>query len=518
MPHHDLAEVAALLGAGGSAAILLARSRRNVLFTGFVVLAAAELALAIALVPTHDLRRLKSALLVAGLVAALLAVLALTVLLVRRPDLTAPLLLVAAPFRIPVDLGSQHAFLLIPLYGVLAAAALAFVVRTARDGPPRAIPWILAAPTATFVALSGVSLLWSRDVEHGSIELLFFLFPFAVLVAVVARSPFPRWQPRALAAILVGLTAVFALIGIYQRLTHTLLYAPSLEISNTYTSYFRVSAVFKDPSIYGRYLALGIAVVLVAHWVAGLRLAITSAILALLSVGLWLSYSQSSMAAVFVTAMAITLVAGDRTARRLVAVVGSISILLASALVISHARGESTRAITSDRSRLVDVTWTVIRHHPLVGVGVGAQPKASRDEGAEGSTIPSRNTSHTTPLTVVAELGVLGAAAYLFFIGAAAKLLYVTARRRFALGVSLASVFLVLVIHSLFYAGFFEDPLTWGSLAIAAAALAVAPPPRPPLPGASASLANADDDGWGAGPEVPGIVEPGKPERVPPAR
>ena len=41
-----------------------------------------------------------------------------------------------------------------------------------------------------------------------------------------------------------------------------------------------------------------------------------------------------------------------------------------------------------------------------------------------------------------------------------------------ALGLSLAAVGLILVVHSLFYAGFFEDPLTWGVLAVSAAALA----------------------------------------------
>jgi O-antigen ligase len=514
MPHGDLAQFAAVLGAAGSILVLLLR-QRGLLLGGFAVLTAAEALLAVALIPRSDLERLQRPLPIVGLVVAALAVLALAAVLARRPAWTPVALLLAAPFRIPVDLGAQHAFLLLPLYGVLAAAALAFGVRTARSGPAKTVPWALAIPASTFIALYGVSLLWSRDVKQGTIELLFFLFPFAALIGVVARTPFAEWQPRALAGVLIGLTTIFALIGVYQRLTHTLLYAPSLEISNTYTSYFRVSAVFKDPSIYGRHLALGIAVVLALHWLAGLRLAITSAILALLSVGLWLSYSQSSMAAVFVAAMAITLIAGDRTARRIVAVVGSVSILLATALVISHARGSSTREITSDRSRLVEVTWTVIRHHPIVGVGVGAQPRASHDEASEGSVIRSRNTSHTTPLTVLAELGVLGAAAYLFFIGGAAKLLYATVRRSRALGVSLAAVFLVVVIHSLFYAGFFEDPLTWGALATAAAALTVGPA-RGPHADVLVRLANDDRDGRRERAEIPGVVDPGEAQRVPP--
>ena len=37
------------------------------------------------------------------------------------------------------------------------------------------------------------------------------------------------------------------------------------------------------------------------------------------------------------------------------------------------------------------------------------------------------------------------------------------------------AVFLVLGVHSLLYAGFFEDPLTWGVMGLASAALAGAP-------------------------------------------
>ena len=53
----------------------------------------------------------------------------------RRPALMPIALLLAAPFRIPVNLGSQHAFLLLPFYGVLAAAALAFCWRLVRAEP-----------------------------------------------------------------------------------------------------------------------------------------------------------------------------------------------------------------------------------------------------------------------------------------------------------------------------------------------------------------------------------------------
>jgi O-antigen ligase len=469
MAHTGLAHLAAVLGAGGSAAVLLAWGRRTTLVAGFAVLVAAEACLAVAIVPGHDLRRFESVKVAGALGVAAIVVAGVVALLVRRPALTAPLLLLAAPFRISVHLGSQHAFLLLPLYGMLAAAALAFLYRILRGTTLVPIPRLLALAAATFVGLDSVSLLWSKDVQQGSIELLFFLFPFAALVAVVAGSPFPRL--RTLAATLVGLTSLFALIGLYERATRTLIYAPSLEVENTYTSYFRVSAVFKDPSLYGRYLAVGIAVVLVAHLFASLRLDVTVAILALLSAGLWFSYSQSSMVAIFIVTIALGFVAGNRSTRRAILVAGAVIVLAAGAFVAVKEHHSSARKLTSDRSRLISVTWTVFRHHPLVGVGVGAQPLASHEEAARRS-ITTRDKSHTTPLTVAAELGILGLAAYAFFLLSAYGVLRAAERRERAAGLGLAAVFVVLVVHSLFYAGFFEDPLTWGSLAVAASLLA----------------------------------------------
>jgi hypothetical protein len=61
---------------------------------------------------------------------------------------------------------------------------------------------------------------------------------------------------------------------------------------------------------------------------------------------------------------------------------------------------------------------------------------------------------------------------YLVFLAGAARGLLSLAARNRALAIGLAAVFLTLLVHSLFYAGFFEDPITWGVLALATAALA----------------------------------------------
>src|SRR5207245_731870 len=128
--------------------------------------------------------------------------------------------------------------------------------------------------------------------------------------------------------------------------------------------------------------------------------------------GLYFSYSQSSLAALFVAVLSVTFVAGDHRARRMIAVAAATFVLVGTGLVAADVKGQSLRHLTSGRSHLVSVTLDVFRSHPLVGVGVGSQPLASAEEQKSGGTA-KRNASHTTPLTVAAELGIAGLAAYL---------------------------------------------------------------------------------------------------------
>src|ERR1700751_2885889 len=114
MAHTDLAQAAAVLGAAACGISLLARSRISVL-AGFALLTLAELGLGIALVPSHDLSRLVSPPTHAVAVLFGLAIVgAAAAAFVRYPGAAVIALLVAAPFRISVTLGSTHAMLLLP--------------------------------------------------------------------------------------------------------------------------------------------------------------------------------------------------------------------------------------------------------------------------------------------------------------------------------------------------------------------------------------------------------------------
>jgi O-antigen ligase len=185
------------------------------------------------------------------------------------------------------------------------------------------------------------------------------------------------------------------------------------------------------------------------------------------------------MVALAVVAVGITLAAGDRLARSLVVVLAVAAAVVAGGFLVAELEDESARRVTSDRSRRVEVAADVYRAHPVVGAGIGAQPAESQARSERFGPVGGF-VSHTTPLTVAAELGSVGVALYAALLGAAAFVLLELRRRDHALALALGAGLVALVVHSLFYSGFFEDPITWLLLAIAASRLAVVEPQPSP--------------------------------------
>jgi O-Antigen ligase len=472
--HEVLADAAAVVGALGACGVLLARERLAFM-AGLAALVAAELGLAYALVPDAPSLLTESAARIGALGLAALAALALATVFVRFPAAAPVALLVLAPFRFSVGLGSQQAFLLVPLYAVLVAASGALAYRVVRGRALPNVPLLIAAPTSVLAVLAGISLLWAKDPRAGTIELLFFYFPFTMLLAIFALTRPKDWTWRALATALVSITSLFAAIGIYQAWTHTdILAKQDVQLSNAYAAFFRVTSVFQDPSVYGRHLVLGIVVLLAVLWLALVRPAVALPVLGLLVVGLYFSYSQTSFVSLFCAVLVVSLIAGDRLTRRIVVVVSVALVLAAGGAVLAEGGGDSTREVTSDRLPLAEVTWPVYAAHPVVGVGIGSQPLMSRRE-ENARRQKSKNVSHTTPLTVAAELGTIGLLVYLAFLAALGRAIFAAWQRHRALGLALAGCFTALVVQSLFYGGFFEDPFVWGIAGVAASALTFLP-------------------------------------------
>ena len=288
-------------------------------------------------------------------------------------------------------------------------------------------------------------------------ELAAFLFPFAALVAVVAERTVPAWIPRALAITLIAEAGFFALFGLWEEATKNVFFSRFLEVSNAYTTYFRTNSLFYDPNIYGRHLVLAMAVLAVLMWRRAVSFWLAAPAIVVLFVGLFFSYSQSSLASLFLVVLAITLVAGDRRTRQVIAIGALVCLIVGSLLVVASGRGHSIRHLTSDRSHLISVTLDTIKTHPVFGVGVGSQPSAG-ESGNGSARAVKKNASHTTPLTIAAEVGVVGFVAYLAWLVGSALTLLAAWRRERTAGLAFSAVFFVLFTHSLFYSGVLRGP------------------------------------------------------------
>src|SRR5436309_1493352 len=109
----------------------------------------------------------------------------------RRPAILAPLIVLALPFRVPIQAGDTTSNLLVPLYLVVAAGSLAFVVgalikRTEQSdapapGPPTRQPSLLERLLALYVVLYGLQAVYSSDFEKALQQMVFFYVPFALL-------------------------------------------------------------------------------------------------------------------------------------------------------------------------------------------------------------------------------------------------------------------------------------------------------------------------------------------------
>jgi O-antigen ligase len=389
--------------------------------------------------------------------------------------------LACIPVRVPVDIGTEDASLLLPLYAVVASLAAALGWQLLRgDGRARELGPI-AWPLAAFVLWTGLALLWTDDLRQGAIFLAAFVLPFGLLAIGFARLP---WSRRALLGLYGALAATalaYAVVGLYQWATREVFWNPKLQVDNAYAPFFRVNSVFWDPSIYGRYLVVAILATL-ALVLLGLRerlLATGVAAIAVMWAGLLFSFSQSSFAALIAGTLAAATVAWRWRAAAALALVAVVvlGLVLATPQVRTKLLDESRaglNAATSGRAGLVSNGLKIARDHPVLGVGTGGFKRAFADRTNLRGRDPKRAASHTTPVTVAAETGAPGVAllAWLAFASLAAAF---RARGRTAAGGAALAAGLTLgaiAVHSLFYNALFEDPTTWGLLGLVALAAA----------------------------------------------
>jgi O-antigen ligase len=402
--------------------------------------------------------------------AGLVAIAALAVLVGRRPALLPVLAIAALPFRIPIAAGGTTSSLLVPLYLVIAAGVLAYAVPRLLGGPrsePEPEPagvWVRRL-LAVSIVLFAVQASYSTDFERALQQVVFFYVPFALLTGLLVRV---RWTRAVLVrclGVLVVLAVLFVSIGFVEAATRSLLLNPKVIASNQFETYFRVNSLFFDPNIYGRFLAvvmLALAAVLV--WTTKpRRIVACGVLLALLWGGLVLTLSQSSFTALLA---GLVVLAALRWGPRPAAIAAGAALVVGIVVLLAAPsefglEGDANDA-TSGRYDLIKGGVELWTDEPLAGHGAGAfRREYRRAEKATGERATAA--SHTIPVTIAAEQGVLGLAVYLALLAAALALLLRGARDVVARAF-VAAAFVALVVHTLMYAAFLEDPLAWALL------------------------------------------------------
>jgi len=472
-----LAELGGPIACIGLAILLLARTRRSRI-AGLCYAGVGTALLAASLEPANG----------AELGAAIGGVIVLGPLLAwlfrREPWLVAYATLAFVPLR----LGFLGHSLLVPLYAVALGAAGCLLWDLVEGDERTRELGIVAWPLALYLIWIGLSVGWSGSVHTAAIDLLAFYIPFTIIAISIARLPWRASRVRILYGELVAMALVFAVVGFYQYETRSIFQNVKLGRVNIFSALFRVNSVFYDPSIYGRFLV--VAMIATAVLIVRDRLSLRAGLLALaflavVWLGLLISFSQSSFAALLVAILALSAVAWRwKSLFALLAV-----FVVAAGIAVTQPRLE--RALrhhtisglnhaTSGRATLIAVGIKIAKAHPSHGVGLGGFERAySKRTGKQ----PRKSASHNTPVTVAAEEGAPGLLIFFWLVGA---LLLAAYRRinhgtygRVALAAGLA--LLAIFVHSLAYNDFFEDPTTWGLIGLIALVSPRRVPAREPV-------------------------------------
>ncbi|HEX4838230.1 MAG TPA: O-antigen ligase family protein [Solirubrobacteraceae bacterium] len=413
-------------------------------------------------------------------IVAIVAIAALALLMRRRRQAFPVLAVLALPFRLPISADGRTVNLLLPLYAVVAAGTLAHLVPRllGRRGaysssrPPMLLDWLLLASVALYAVQAG----YSADLSKAAQNVVFFYAPFALLYALLREAP---WTPRLVLVCLaaaVALAVVFAGIGFVEYDRKELFLNPKVVAANQYDNYFRVNSLFFDPSIYGRFLALvTIAVTTVVLWSASRREQLLgAAVLAWLLAGLVTSFSQSSIAALLLGLAVLAAwrwdVRGTAYVSVALAAIAAVAVLVAPASLHFglNGSGGSANNATSGRAKLVSGGLELFAKRPLTGYGSGSFATEYKRHGHNTTVANATSASHTIPVTVAAEQGIVGLALYVALLVAALSTLFSGAGRS-PPRIAVAACFAALVLHTWVYADFLEDPMTWTLLGIGVA-------------------------------------------------
>lgn len=468
-----------------------------------------------------------------AILAGAILVAALALSIHRRPRALPLLAVFALPFRLPIAIGGSTSNLLIPLYLVVGAGALAYAIPRLRSpraprarahacaraciesdplhggapdpahdgmgGPPgapttpgsrwsrlasvrglgsaggltsvRGLEWLLMAMLVLYALQASYSADFSRALQNA----VFFYVPFALLFMLLRDV---RWTPRLVLGCLgvaAALAVAFAGIGFVEYHRKTLFLNPKVLEADQYGNYFRVNSLFFDPNIYGRFLAIVmVAVTAAVLWSQRRReVLIGAGLLAWLVAGLITSFSQSSIAALL---LGMAVLAAYRWDARSTAYVAISAVAIAAVFVLAAPpslhfglNGSGGSASNATSGRTKLISGGLELFAESPLFGHGSGSFETEYKRHGHASAANATSASHTIPVTIAAEQGLAGLAVYVALLIAAFAVLLRGAGRSPPRIALVACFAALVLHTFTYADFLEDPATWILLAIGVA-------------------------------------------------
>ncbi len=304
----------------------------------------------------------------------------------------------------------------------------------------------------------------------------------------------------------VGVAFLLALAGIYQYRTGIYFWNPGLGLADVP----RINTTFRDPNIYARLLVMGmIMAIAVSYTIRPLiwRLIVALGLLGPLGIALLASNSRGTwVVAALVLPLTALCMPMSRLARlvMLATAAGSAvaalilgELLFGTSFIVRLSTFGEGLGVLGGRIALIQGGWRIFLDHPLAGVGLaGFQDAFQGPYHYYHNLLEYRlSLSHTDAITILAELGILGAIVVAFLFYRFVATLVAAARaadspeRAILVGIGLAG--LAIVLSSQTEGRLLSEPYLWLLFGLALAAEGIVrrqrgidprEPGDPPLP------------------------------------
>ncbi len=426
----------------------------------------------------------------AVLFAAQAALLAAIVIL-REPKLLIPCVVLGLPMeyletQAPDFLGGSGVAgavrsLLNPGQAAMAATVVVGVVRL-RHNPGRLVPGsALLIPLGALFAVQALGVWWSDTPTQPPNSVM--ILPLYAGFVMVAPSLIEdrRDVERIIGAFLVAALAL-AVIAIAQRVLGVFNWRAILVQSDDYS--YRANATFADPNNLARFLAISMALAAGSVLVLGprrLTVYLAAPMLVVASAGIVATASRSGWMTLLLCGFLVVAFAPiARYSKVLITLgcFGALAALLGFVLAQGGADAERVRTLSMGvqvigvREFLIRAGWEMFKDNPLTGVGSGNYQHSLVISYLHLVPEWARTTlSHTSVISIMAELGVIGLAVLGFVVMRVAIALGVVYSRskapfnRVIIG-WLAASLIGIVFQSQSEGRLLDEPFLWVLLAL----------------------------------------------------